>query len=65
MAENTEMRNTCKLKLILKTCESHKRGRGVGEVKHTATRRLWQPTHTYTLTDNGEGGKEEETKETH
>ena len=40
-------------------------GRGVGEVKHTATRRLWQPTHTYTLTDNGEGGKEEETKETH
>ena len=27
-------------------------GRGVGEVKHTATRRLWQPTHTYTLADN-------------
>ena len=24
-----------------------KGGRGVGEVKHTATRRLWQPTNTY------------------
>ena len=41
-------------------------GRGVWELKHKATRRLWQLTHTYTDRQLGEEGmKEEETVETH